>query len=145
MVNSGRGAVVTSSDISPEAIRYLHINAEANGAAINIIQSDLFENIPSQVFDIIAINPPYYKKDPLSWSDHAWYCGKNGEYFFKLFCTLHEYLHPKTQVFMVLCEGCDIAMIRRYSEKNGFHLQCVQKKRNWVEMNYIYKIEMVHA
>jgi hypothetical protein len=43
------------------------------------------------VFDIIVINPPYYKKDPGSYSDYAWNCGSNGEYFKKLFTQLRGY------------------------------------------------------
>jgi release factor glutamine methyltransferase len=145
MVASKRGAYVTSSDINTEAIRYLQINSDHNKTSIHIIQSDLFNDIPRQQFDIIAINPPYYKKNPVSQIDHAWYCGEKGEYFARLFHSLQDYIHTGSQVLMVLCEGCDIPMIREFAAENGFQMKCVHMKRNMVEMNFIYKIEMIHA
>ena len=57
-----KGAIVTASDINPVAIDYLRRNSDENKISIDIIQSDLFAQIPIKSFDIIAINPPYYKK-----------------------------------------------------------------------------------
>ncbi len=71
-------AIVTASDINPVAIEFLKKNSSANKEHIEIIESDLFADIPQQTFDIIAINPPYYKKQPHTLLDHAWFCGENG-------------------------------------------------------------------
>ena len=145
MIVSQRGAYVTASDINATAIQYLQMNADHNQASFKIIHSDLFENIPVQYFDIIAINPPYYKKKPVSQIDHAWFCGENGEYFSKLFQNLNEYMHSNSQVLMVLCDGCDMPMIRSFALENGFQMNCVHMKRNMVEMNFIYQIEKSYA
>ena len=75
------GALVTATDINPQAIHFLKINAQANRLAPVIIESDLFEKIPPQRFDFIAINPPYYRKTPTTPADYAWCCGEQGEYF----------------------------------------------------------------
>src|SRR6476620_8158278 len=56
------GAMVTATDINPVAVEYLKKNSSQNKVDLEIIRSDLFNNIPEQQFDIIAINPPYYKK-----------------------------------------------------------------------------------
>jgi release factor glutamine methyltransferase len=87
---------------------------------LEIIRSDLFAEIPGCSFDIIAINPPYYKKQPVTFRDHAWYCGENGEYFSGLFNQLDGFIHDKTETFMVLCDGCDIEMIKTAATNNGF-------------------------
>jgi release factor glutamine methyltransferase len=108
---------------------------------LNIVQSDLFENIPIQQFDIVAINPPYYKKDPQTLLDHAWYCGENGEFFFDLFRQLPKYIHKDSEVIMVLCDSCDIGMIERAADQSGFKLSCVQVKQSLIEKSFIYKIE----
>jgi release factor glutamine methyltransferase len=134
-------AKVTATDINPVALEYLKINSIENNAELNIIQSDLFENIPLQQFDIIAINPPYYKKTPQTLLDHAWYCGENGEFFFKLFGQLPAYMHKYSEVLMVLCDGCDIEMIEDAARKNGFKLNCAETKQTLIEKNFIYKIE----
>lgn len=134
-------AAVTATDINPIAIEYLGINSSQNKTRINIIFSNLFESIPAQAFDIIVINPPYYKKDPQTLLDHAWYCGENGEFFFELFNQLPVYIHRESEVIMVLCEGCDMKMIEGAARQNGFKLNCVETKQGLIEKNFIYKIE----
>ena len=56
------GAMVTATDINPVAIKYLHHNSVQNKIRLDILQSDLFAAIPERLYDIMAINPPYYKK-----------------------------------------------------------------------------------
>ncbi len=136
-------AKVTATDINSVAIEFLKINSGENNVRLKIVQSDLFEKITLQQFDIIAINPPYYKKDPQTLLDHAWYCGENGEFFFDLFRQLPKYIHKNSEVSMVLCDGCDIDMIEEAASKNGFKLSCVQAKQSLIEKSFIYKIEMV--
>jgi release factor glutamine methyltransferase len=58
------GADVTATDINPVAMRYLEANRRFNGVTLTVIVSDLFEQIPEQVFDVIVINPPYYFDSP---------------------------------------------------------------------------------
>ena len=136
-----QNAKVTAIDINPVAIKFLRNNSEENNVRLNIVQSDLFEDIPVQQFDIIAVNPPYYKKKPQTLLDHAWYCGENGEFFFDLFTQLPKYIHKNSEVLMVLCDGCDIGMIEDAAHQNGFKLSCVQIKQSLIEKNFIYKIE----
>ncbi len=136
-----QGAVVTATDINPIAIKYLHNNSAQNNVTLEIIRSNLFIAIPRQSFDIIAINPPYYKKQPVTLQDYAWFCGENGEYFSGLFCQLADYIHAKTEIIMVLCDGCDIKMIETLASGHGFKLQLMLTKQNMLERNFIYKIE----
>jgi release factor glutamine methyltransferase len=138
------GARVTATDINPVAIRFLSKNAEQNKLRLQLIESDLFRKIPLQRYDIIAINPPYYKKKPLTFTDYAWYCGENGEYFRNLFSALPAYIHSSSEVYMVLCDGCDLDMINAISKKNGFRLNCIQTKQTLIEKNFIYKIEAIN-
>lgn len=48
-------------DISPEALAVAARNAERNGVSgrVELIESDLFENVPRRKFDLIVSNPPY--------------------------------------------------------------------------------------
>jgi release factor glutamine methyltransferase len=138
-----KGAQVTATDINPAAVKCLQKNSFLNNVSINVIESDLLDEIPSQSFDIIAINPPYYKKHPESYSDYAWNCGENGEYFKKLFSQLKSYIHPNTTTLMVLCDGCDIDMVRSIADENDFTMRTVFMKQNILETNFIYSIEPV--
>jgi release factor glutamine methyltransferase len=141
MQTAKRGALVTASDINPIAIENLERNKMRNGIEVRIIHSDLFDNIPLEAFDIIAINPPYYKKDPQSPGDHAWFCGKNGEYFERLFGGLGNYMHERSEVLMVLCDGCDLDMIISMATTKGFRLNCIHQSRTLLEKNFIFRIE----
>ena len=141
IVAAKKGAIVTATDINPIAIEFLKTNSMQNKVCPQIILSDLFRNIPKQQFDIIAINPPYYKKQPLLAKDYAWFCGENGEYFSALFATLADYVHAGSEILMVLFNGCDMEMINEFAGANNFTLHCVQSKKNMLEESFIFKIE----
>ena len=138
------GARVTAIDIHSAAIQALKKNRFANDVQFAIVQSDLFTSIPQQAFDIIAINPPYYKKQPLSDADYAWYCGEKGEYFQDLFKGLMDYVHASSVVLMILCDGCDIEMIEKFASENSFKMDCVFRTKNLLEENFIYQIEQIN-
>ena len=135
-----KGATVTATDINPIAIECLHRNCDQNSVKPEIILSNLFVDIPEQSFDIIAINPPYYKKQPQTMADHAWYCGENGEYFEQLFAKLGRYIHKNSIVLMVLSEECDINMISVIASGYNFYMQKKLRKKSVWEYLYIYQI-----
>jgi release factor glutamine methyltransferase len=147
MIATEKGARVTATDINPIAVEFLKKNCLSNKLQIEVLQSDLFDNLPlkqlDKQYDIIAINPPYYKKDPVTMQDHAWFCGENGNYFARLFTSLAVYMHSGTEVLMVLFDGCDMQMIAGFAAANSFTLTCVQTKQNILEKNFIYKIEKI--
>ena len=57
-------AKVTVSDISDFAISHIEENSKRNNIEVDIIKSDMFNNI-SGSFDIIISNPPYLKTEEL--------------------------------------------------------------------------------
>lgn len=134
------GAVVTATDINADAVKYLAENSRANDLPIEIIHSDLFADIPHQRFDIIAINPPYYKKDPDSAAEHAWYCGTEGQYFQRLFEQIGEYLHAESVVLMILSDECDLRMIQDIAAAHEYQLDQVLEKKVLSEHLYIFRL-----
>lgn len=56
------GAKVTAADVSLKAIELAQENAALNGADIEFIKGDLFENLQGRKFDVIITNPPYIKR-----------------------------------------------------------------------------------
>lgn len=141
MIATEKGARVTATDINPIAVAFLKKNCQYNKLEMEVLQSDLFNDLPGKQYDIIAINPPYYKKDPVTIQDHAWFCGEKGRYFERLFGSLAAYIHSGTEVLMVLFDGCDMHMIAGFASANNFVLTCVQSKQNLLEKNFIFKIE----
>ncbi|MBS1720548.1 MAG: peptide chain release factor N(5)-glutamine methyltransferase [Armatimonadetes bacterium] len=57
---------VTGSDLSPEALEVAQLNAQALGADVEWVLSDLFEAFAGRKFELIASNPPYIdRSEPL--------------------------------------------------------------------------------
>lgn len=93
---------VTMSDISKEALEVAKLNSKNLQLEVNIIESDLFQNI-SDKFDVIISNPPYIKDDEeiedivKNNEPHlALYGGKDGLYYYeKILKDIKNYLNPK--------------------------------------------------
>ncbi len=60
-------AQVTASDLSADALAVAQINRERHQlqSRLQLIQSDLFESIPPQRFDLIVSNPPYVSEQEM--------------------------------------------------------------------------------
>jgi release factor glutamine methyltransferase len=132
-----QGADVCACDINPAAVENTKANAASNRRNFPVYLSNLFNEVPQTTFDYILVNPPYYKKKPVSIEDHAWYCGENLEYFDALFRQAATYSSTTSEMLMVLSDECDIDGIRSVSERYGW--QCVprvEKQVRW-EKNYI--------
>jgi release factor glutamine methyltransferase len=135
-----RNARVTSSDISPTALNCTQRNAEMNDVQLALIESDVFDSVPSRQFDYIVINPPYYPKAVQQEKDYPWFCGENFEYFTKLFEQLPAFMSSATVVLMILSEDCRIDHIRAIGLKNQLYLALTNTKKIYGEKNFIFEI-----
>lgn len=135
-------ALVTASDINKTAVENVIANAKLNNCNITVIHSDLFDSIPNQIFDFIIINPPYFPKDASNESDLAWFCGKDFQYFEKLFNQLPDFLFPETIVLMVLSEDCDIKRIKSIATKNKIQMKLKERKKFFGEENFIFQLHL---
>jgi release factor glutamine methyltransferase len=139
-VAAKNGALVTATDINPEAIKGLKANAEKNQLNVSAVHSNLFENVNPNDFDVIVINPPYYPRAPNSNSELAFYCGDEFEYFHALFGQLEKMLNKaSTEIYMILSEDCELKQIREIASANQFDLEIVHEEKKMQERNYIFK------
>ena len=139
-----RGASVTATDISSEAIRNIHHNALKNKATLSILRSDLFKELPRQKFDWIFLNPPYYPRQPLKDEDFAWYCGENHDYFVNFFDGLVPFISDDTQTIMVLSEVCDLKRITEIAALHGFEFEKIAEKYVLMDgKNYLFRIKPI--
>lgn len=106
-----RGAQVYASDINPQSIEGLHYNSEQLGLPISIVHSDLFDSFGAMTFDYIFINPPFYRKAPVSHQEKAFYAGEDLEYFRRLADQLPSRLKAGGQAVMILSEDAEIDTI----------------------------------
>lgn len=137
-------AKVSCCDINEAAIisttQNLEFNFKSTKPDFYIYKSDVLEAVPKMPFDYIVINPPYFFEDVTSDSQLAWNCGKNGEYFKKLFSQLHGFIHKESQVYMILADNCDIKRIKEIAVMKHFNLSLEEQKKIKWEVNYIFKI-----
>jgi release factor glutamine methyltransferase len=135
-----KGAVVTATDISATAIACAKDNAIVNRLSLEILRSDLFEELQDRHFDVIVVNPPYFRKDPRNESEHAWYAGRNYGYFEKLFSGLSNACQESTSVYMILSEDCDLDIIQSLARQSGFGLYVVSETRRAGEILTLFDI-----
>lgn len=64
-------ARIVGSDVSKDALDVAAINRDNHGLEdrVELIQSDLFDNIPAQKFDIVVANPPYVSSQEMAQLD----------------------------------------------------------------------------
>lgn len=139
------GAEVFCFDKNEIAIKGLRENFRKNFSdrkegGYHIYASDLFDQIPVQQFDYIVINPPYFFDDASSPSQLAWYCGKNGEYFEKLFSQLKSFTHSNSEIFMILGDNCEIERIQQIANKYQIIFSLVHTQKIKWENNSIFKL-----
>lgn len=144
LYSASKGAKVTASDINPIALENIEESSKRNALPVEILFSDLFQNIPQTSFDYIIINPPYFPKTPKDTKEKAWYCGENFEYFEQLFQQLGTEISFKN-TFMILSEDCHLLRIQKIASKHALDLACILKKQVFFEKNYIFKITKTPA
>lgn len=137
---SKKNAVVTATDINLVALIALEKNATKNKVVIEILESNLFENLQEKSFDFIIINPPYYPKNPISITEKAWFCGENFEYFEQLFNQLPAFITSRNEVYMILSEDCEVDSILNIGKRNGIKFNTIVEKKVTSEKNYIFKL-----
>lgn len=71
------GCIVTAADINPHAVECTALNSERNGVDIDVIHSDLYENVDG-VFDTIVFNLPYLPVEEDGELEKAWSGGPDG-------------------------------------------------------------------
>lgn len=132
-----KGADVCACDINPVAVENTKSNAASNNRNFPVYLSNLFADIPSTTFDYILVNPPYYKKQPKTIAEYAWYCGENLEYFDSLFNQASAFAGENSEMLMVLSDECDINGIKQTASRHGW--SCIQRMEKLVrwEKNYI--------
>ena len=118
---------VTLSDISKDALMVANKNKNELNLDVNIIESDLFKNIPGK-FDVIISNPPYVMtnetlpKDVLYEPHLALFSGPKGiDHIEEIFKNIKSHLNNKYLIALEINEKSepDITnLIKTYFEKN---------------------------
>lgn len=142
LVIAREGAQVTSSDINPMALESLRKNAAANGLSLRVVESNLFAALSPNDFDCILINPPYYPQSAANFTEAAFFCGPEFDYFQTLFEQLQQQLQREdSAIYMILSEDCALETIHGIAQQYDFKWERVHAVRKRKEWNYIYLIQ----
>lgn len=134
------GANVTALDINPDAVETTRLNAESNGLPVDLLQSDIFQNLPHRPFDIIINNPPYFPAEAQNDAEHAWYCGPDFGFFQRFFIGLKDFTQPQTRVWMILSDECKLDRIAEIAGKQGLELKEIHKAKSLLETFVVLEI-----
>jgi release factor glutamine methyltransferase len=134
------GAITWASDINEVAIESLQKVSKEQGLKVHAVVSDLFNALPSEPFDFIFINPPYYPQQPQNVSDQAWFCGAHFEYFKALFPELQKQVQGGAQVFMILSDQCALDTLKEIADQSNLHMQVVYERQLTFERNFVFQI-----
>lgn len=133
------GAIATAIDVNPSAVEAALRNADRNGLSITAVLSDQFNALPGH-FDVIAINPPYYDRDPESMTERAFLAGKGLHYFTRLFPALADRIGSGSEVFMALSEDLDLEPIQRIARASRLEWRSVRTASRWGETTTVFNI-----
>jgi release factor glutamine methyltransferase len=132
-----KNARVFCCDINPLAVKTTLLNAEKNNVSLLVVESDLFNNISEKNFDLILNNPPFYPKDPENMVEHAWYAGKDMEFFKNFFQQSLNHLHPEGAIYMVLSNECDLQRIDQIASNYSFTGKMLNQRSHLLEKSLI--------
>jgi len=127
-----QGARTTALDINPLAVATCRKNAISNGLPLQVVESDLFDQVPAgTTYDYLIVNPPYFKASPKDHAARAFFAGENLEYFDKLFQQIPPFTHTNTKIWMILSSECDLKMIHQKAATNGLEHKVLFEKTKW--------------
>lgn len=127
------GAEVTAVDINPEALEQVREKAEDKGLEIELMESDLFEEVKGRDYDVIVFNPPYLPGKDGVGDEEIWRGGETGVEVSERFLEeVEAYLSEKNSFFIV---ASSLAEYRSLIEE--FDLSILDEEELWFETLYI--------
>lgn len=127
------GAEVTAVDINPEALEQVRGKAREKGLEIELIESDLFEDVEDRDYDVIVFNPPYLPGKEGIGDEEIWRGGETGVEVSERFLErVENYLSDNGSFFIV---ASSLAEYRPLMER--FDLSILDEEELWFETLYI--------
>ena len=132
---------VTAVDINPDAIREAKKNNSKLIDKITFFEGNLFSfihNNPSELFDLIAFNPPYVPSDDIKWKDTDG--GKNGREIIDIFISEFDKYLVKGGVLLLLVSSLNNEKeIVEALDKKGFVSQIILEKKLFFEKLFVIR------
>jgi len=136
---ANKGAFVTASDINYEAIKQGKESAKTQNLKIEFVESNMFENIKDNFFDLIFFNPPYLVSDNIE--DITVDGLEKGRYFIDLFINqFAKHMSPTGIALLLHTDYNDLNETKQKLKKQGFKADIIEQEKLFFEELYILKI-----
>ncbi len=104
---SAAGGLLTAADVNPHAVRCTRDNLHRNRLAGEVVESDLFQNVPGR-FDLMVFNPPYLAAEEEGVLERSWAGGRTGLDVLSPFLQgAGEHLRPGGRILLLLSSEMD--------------------------------------
>lgn len=136
------GAVVTATDINPNAVECTRRNARANGLEVKVVESDLFDKVKG-LYDVIAFNPPYLPGETrsTSWVERSWSGGAEGSEVAAVFLSdAWRCLAPGGRIYMVFSSLGGLRSLLM-AAKGRYQWDLLEEKHLFFESIYAYRLK----
>ncbi len=119
-------AMVTATDISPNAVASLFLERKRHGweNRLSILQTDLDLGLPAAAFDAVVFNPPWLAQDPESVLEHA--TRRPVDLLDRFFAGAHRVLKPGGKLLMLYS---NLGRLQGLEAKNPVLLEIEKNKR----------------
>ena len=133
-----KGAQVTATDISPLAVRCARVNVLLNSveSRVRVVEGDLFQPVEQERFDLIIVNPPYYRGKPRSWPEYAW---RGDNVLGRFVDGLGAHIAEGARALISASTELDLPAVREKLRANGFEVREIGKRRLPGETIYVYE------
>ena len=146
-VNKKTNCKVTAVDVSLDALTVAKENAILNGANVTFIESNMFDSLSENKFDVIISNPPYIESKVIDTLDDevknfepklALDGGVDGLDFYKIICeNSKKYLNDNGYIFM----ECGIGQADKIAEIFS-SIGNVEVIKDYSEIDRIIKVKL---
>jgi release factor glutamine methyltransferase len=134
------GARVVAVDINPAAVNCARLNVARRGLqeSVDVRQSDLFDGVAGERFDLVLFNPPYYRGRPASVLDRAWRSTDVSDRFAR---ELDRMLAPRGRALLLLSSHGDSDHFLRDLNHKGYVVSPLATRDLELERFVIFSVQ----
>lgn len=133
---------VIAVDINEETIKQIKEENKLNKKII-LIQSDLFENVPKQKFDLITFNPPYLpNEDGEEYEDEELTSGISGlNTTIEFLKQAKEFLNENGMILFIASSLAKINVLESEMKKLNYEFKQIKKQHIFFEDIIVYLVK----
>jgi len=140
--SASRGARVTACDINPRAVTLAGENARRNGVEMETVASDLFSSLGGRRFDVICFNLPFFRGEPRSPLQHAFYGGPGFETIRAFADGCRQALEPGGTVAVIFSEDSGPERITSLFADAGFVTVDARTAHRYFERFHMLRLQL---